>query len=138
MPKVISICIRAENGTKELSSCKLISGKGIEGDSIRDSRRSISIVDEQFIVNKTTNANGFCANNFKANLKVEGLDISKLSLDHVIIINQSKIQITSSGKKCFVECPEYGKAQPCELHKHVAFAMVICDGIISVGDEVIT
>lgn len=136
MPRVVSIRIDSEDGVLYPLECKVTRNMGIDGDRVRDIDRAIAIVDDTFIVNKTTTTSGFCSLRFKENLVIENLDITKLDANLTLSIGSCKLQISAIEKKCHSNCPEYREDGSCLMYKHVAFARVIEGGVISMYDEV--
>lgn len=137
MPRVVSIRIDGKEGSLYPLECKVIRNVGIEGDRERDLDRAIAIVDDRFIVNKTTSALGFCALRFKENLVIDELDLSVLDINVTLSIGSAKLKVSAIGKKCHMNCPQYRSDVSCIMFKHVAFARIMESGIIHVDDEVI-
>lgn len=136
MARVISIRVDNINGSSYTLKCNVFKESGIEGDRNRDLERAIAIVDDQFIVNKTTITDGFCSLRFKENIIIEGLDVSNLDANVTLTIGTSRLQISDIGKKCHKNCPAYKLDGSCLMYKHVAFARILEDGVICIDDVV--
>ncbi len=125
-----------------VSQASLDEKRGLIGDyksESGDKNRQISILlnNDREDIDKNYKDKGLCIKRFHENLLIEGLVLSELRADTRLKIGESKIEITSIGKKCFKECELVKSEELCPLKEGVLFAKVIESGTIKVEDTIV-
>lgn len=112
--------------------------KGLAGDINRESGdKQVSIfTKEGRECIEREKIKGLCIERFYENITIEGVNIQNLHIGQKLNIGNTIQEITSIGKKCFIECELVIKDRPCPLSREVIFTKVIRSGIIKVGDIV--
>lgn len=106
--------INAKGGDKQVSILRL------------DSREKID----------TGNFQGLCTSRFYENISIEGLKVDRFKKGDKIKLGNSIIEITSTEKRCFGECPLYQNNIKCPLVGNTIFAKVIKSGKVKLKDKV--
>lgn len=138
----IYICKKKGAITESISQAFLNEKYGLIGDyksesSDRNRQLSILLCKDRENIDKNYRNIGLCTRRFKENILIEYFDSSQLSPHTRLKVGESKIEITSVGKKCFKECEIVINKEFCPLKEGTLFAKVVEDGIIKVGDTVV-
>lgn len=108
---------------------------GIEGYTKGD--KAISLVDASIYDENIENeVKGICFNKFYGNLVIRNMNFDELKVGDILEIGSVKIEITQVGKQCFKECNLVRKGIECRLKTSCAFARVLEQGNIFVGDVI--
>lgn len=123
---------------ESVDKCDLRPGEGIVQDCHSGTgEREISVVSAQVpSLMKEMEYRGLCMRRFFANLVIEGFAAAQPDTDDILSIGSAKIQISRAKKRCFAECSLVQEKADCPLKKGCAFAFVVQEGKITVGEEV--
>lgn len=86
------------------------------------------------IMEAVSGLDGFCTKKFAADILTENVDYLSLKKGDRLCLGEAVIEIASTGKKCFPDCPVEDK--PCLLNANCAFANVVTEGPVKAGDEI--
>lgn len=79
---------------------------------------------------------GLCTDRFDADIITAGLDYALLAPGTVLKIGTVRLAISDSTKRCFDQCPIRQAGRICPLPNSCAFAQVLDEGELSVGDRI--
>lgn len=137
--KISKIYICKEKGTKreEVDLASLKKDIGLVGDCYScggNSKRQLTILlsEDKKNIEENFKDKGICLKRFHENLLIEGVSINELNIGHNIQLGNAIIEITSIGKRCFLECDLVKNENICPLKKGAIFAKVIQSGYIKV------
>lgn len=133
----ITITIGPEKQKKNLETCKVILGYGLEHDlKGGKSPREISLISLEAVNDIQANyMDGLCTKRFKANLEIANLRVDELTIGSQLRIGDDVIlEVTAKGKRCFPNCVIVERGSMCPLTSHVLFAKVIQGGLVRSND----
>ena len=121
----------------QVDSIECIAGVGIAGDdNAKGGDRQVTIIDEavnQWIANQPEK--GLCSSRFKANITLEGENVSPWQQGILLNIGEALLEISSVSKKCYGEwCKLYNKESSCPIPKGCYFAKVARSGEVKNED----
>jgi MOSC domain-containing protein YiiM len=141
VPKVVSVCISKEQGTRKESIPEgfLIENFGLEGDAHAKpaSRRQVSLLAVESV--KKMEKKGLISSPgiFAENINTEGIDLLALQPGSRISIGaEALLEITQIGKECHSRCQIYRQVGDCIMPREGVFARVIRGGKIKCGDPI--
>lgn len=79
---------------------------------------------------------GLCTARYSANITTLGLDYTACKPGSRFSVGGAVLELTAIGKRCFDECPIRQRGERCPLPTHCAFAKVVTEGSLSVGDVI--
>ncbi len=85
---------------------------------------------------KDRKTKGLCFEKFKANLTVEGIDISALKSGDILTLGEVELAVSDSGKECFSQCERVCEKKDCMLRTHAKYLVVKNGGEIKTGCEI--
>ncbi len=136
--KIETLRIKTDNGEKIVDSLNLIAGLGIEGDKkAKGGDRQIALADNSKLIEYRENQKGLCVRRFMPNIATSGLDYETIHAGDKFVIGDITLEISSTDKKCFDECPFVMNNTHCEIKTNCAFAKILKDGTIRTGDEIV-
>ena len=74
---------------------------------------------------------------FAENILTEGIKVSELPVGTKIRIGESLLEITQIGKECHNDCVIRKQVGDCVMPREGVFAVVLKDGTIKSGDEIV-
>ena len=78
---------------------------------------------------------GLCFKRYKPNILMEGFLVKEHKKGSTLTCGDAELEITGY-KECFPDkCPLSGRGIVCPLQRSVAFARVVKDGTVKLGDE---
>lgn len=137
--KLSAIKWRSSKGssTQNCDQGFLLAGQGLRGDHHQGGERQISLVSEEAMeTTKNIEGTGLCIEKYMANLTLQGISWETLEAGDRFRIGQGQIELTAVGKPCHIDCQWFQDHMQCTLTTSTAFAKVIKDGVIDIGDEV--
>lgn len=127
-----------KNNAVEAESIELLTDGGIVGDShFGPGDRQVAIMSSEGMAEVAGDLKkGLCYKRYKPNIAIDGFSVKGLKKGHVIKIGEAELEITMF-KECFPkECELPGQRFICPLRRSAAFAKVVKDGTVKIGDEV--
>lgn len=138
--KVISVNISKHKNEKKIniSSCKVIEGKGLEGDGHAGfMHRQVSLLSLKSIEKMREKGINIEYGDFAENLTVEGIDLVLLPVGTKLKIGDRAIlRVTQIGKQCHKGCAIFEQVGDCIMPKEGIFAEVLTGGDVRVGDRI--
>ena len=141
--RLSKIYVNREKGspTESVSQARLDKYDGLVGDyrsksSDKDRQLAILLDSDRQNIDENYNDRGLCTRRFLENILIEGFSSNQLAAHTILEIGESKIEITSIGKRCFEECKLVKNKEYCPLKEGTLFGKVIESGTIKVGDIV--
>lgn len=138
MGKVVAVCVSSERGTQKqnVGSGRFVVGWGIEGDAHAGRwHRQVSMLGLDQIAAFNARGAGVEPGAFGENLVVEGFEFRALPVGTLLRCGGVLLEITQIGKECHNHCEIYRRMGDCIMPREGAFARVLCEGVIRVGDE---
>lgn len=102
----------------------------------KDRQLAILLESDRKSIDENYSDKGLCTRRFRENILIKGFDLKQLVSHTKLRIGESKIKITSVGKRCFDECELIKDEKYCPLKNGTLFGKVIENGTIRVGDIV--
>ena len=127
-----------KNTAVETESIELRADGGIVGDShFGPGDRQVAIMSTEGMEEIAEDVGkGLCYGRYKPNIAIDGFFVKGLKKGSIIKIGDAELEITMF-KECFPkECELPGQRVICPLRRSAAFAKVIKDGTVRIGDEV--
>lgn len=136
--KIETLRIKTDNGEQIVDSLNLIAGLGIEGDKkANGGDRQLTLSDESKLKAYRASSKGLCVHRFMPNIATSGIDYETLKPGKLFSIGNVTIEISSTNKKCFDECPFVQNNEHCEIKNNCAFAKILKNGEVRTGDEIV-
>lgn len=139
MLKIVQIAVKLQKGhpAKLLVNAAVSREWGLLGD-IHGGKgdRQVSLIENEARNQAVEKGiHGYCTHRFSANLSIEGISLQDLKQGTVLKAGNAALEITHVGKECFTDCPVHAAMGNCGLSYKIAFAKVVQDGVLQVGDE---
>ena len=149
MGEVKAVCISEKKGTvkHDISSCRVITDHGLEGDAHAGSERQVSLLSYDKVMQfkeqllKKCEATGtkpvdIIPGVFGENILVAGTDPSLLPVGTKLCVGDVILEITQIGKKCHTGCEISMITGECIMPSEGVFARVLKGGKVRNGDRV--
>lgn len=135
--KAISISDRKGIRKKNIDSTVLITDFGLKDDAHGGKwHRQVSFLAEESIETMRAKGLDVVAGNFAENITTEGLDLTTLPVGTHLKIGKSELVVSQLGKICHTRCAIYHQAGDCVMPREGIFAVILCGGVIKVGDSI--
>jgi len=138
--KILSVNISKDKGEKKINigRCRLIKGKGLEGDAHAGfMHRQVSLLSLESIEKMREKGIPIEYGDFAENLTVEGIDLLLLPVGAKLMVGDGIIlRVTQIGKQCHKGCAIFQQVGDCVMPKEGIFAEVMTDGYVRVGDDI--
>ena len=117
-------------------SVELVTDHGIVGDAHAGSgRRQVVLFSAAArTALGASEEQGLCYVRFRENLTVSGIELGALRKGAELTCGDARLRISGAVKRCYPECTVH--RSDCLIRPHVAFARVVGDGEVSLGDTV--
>ena len=136
---VRAVCISEARGTekKNIGSAVFVKNYGIQNDAHAGNwHRQVSLLSYDKVEEFKELCGAVTEGTFGENLLVEGIDFKSLPVGTVCKCNDVVLKITQIGKECHSHCNIYQRVGDCIMPREGAFAVVLHDGKVSVGDRI--
>ncbi len=143
MPKVIAVNISTEKGVRKhtIPVCKLVIDHGIEGDAHAGKwHRQISLLAQESIdkMQATLTDIQLKPGDFAENITTTGIAVMKLPIGTRLKVgSEAELEVTQIGKECHMACEIRKIVGDCVMPREGIFAIVIREGEIRPGDEIV-
>ena len=127
-----------KNNAVEAESIELSADGGIVGDShFGPGDRQVAIMSTEAMAEIAEDPEkGLCYGRYKPNIAIDGFAVKGMKKGSRIKIGGAELELTMF-KECFPnECELPGQRYICPLRRSAAFAKVVKDGTVKIGDEV--
>ncbi len=134
IPKLLSIKLSLEKGKDRCSilSGELETGLGLRGDAYsKPGDREICLMAKSTVDQLKNYSDGLCVKRFVATLLID-LDPNLVEVGDILVFDQTEIQVTFKGKKCFKDCKLVKNRSYCPLKTEPLFARVLLGGKIKI------
>lgn len=137
--KIVAVCTSAHKGErkKNVGKAKLLTGLGLEGDAHAGfAHRQVSLLALESIEKMRKMGLDVGPGDFAENITTENLELVTLPIGTKLKIGEVLLEVSQIGKECHTRCAIYYQAGDCVMPKEGIFAIVLTDGIVSVGDTI--
>lgn len=137
--RIYKLSISEHTGEKKenVSSVKVVVGKGIEGDAHFGSGRPISLLPYESFSKLDAAQIQIDPGDFAENITTMGLDFSKLAIGSRIALGDSVIlEVMQIGKECHDDCVIKQVVGDCIMPREGVFARPLAGGLLSEGDPI--
>lgn len=112
---------------------------GLEGDAhAGNGNRQVSFFGEESIEKmRATGVEGLCSGKFVENITTEGIVLFELPIGTKLRVGEVLFKVTQIGKECHKGCKIMKLVGDCIMPREGLFAIVLEEGYIKAGDEVI-
>lgn len=139
MPHVIAVCVSEKKGTvkRDIGRAHLARNHGLEGDAHAGTGRQVSLLAWESVERLGLKHPSIRYGAFAENLTLRGLEVKDLPIGAKLLVGpQALLEITQIGKPCHTDCAIRELIGDCVMPREGAFAKVLKDGTVRIGDEV--
>jgi MOSC domain-containing protein YiiM len=124
---------------RDVGRAVVVADHGLEGDAhAGPGDRQVSLLALESIDKMRSAGLDVGPGDFAENLAIEGLDLCSLPIGSVLQVGANvRLEITKIGKVCHERCEIYFQAGDCVMPREGIFAVVLSDGEVAVGDQVL-
>ena len=128
---------RAPNGAprETVSSLQLDERFGVVGDYKSEKDGSVSLLSRE-AEEQIRSLSGLCTAKFAANIVIDGLDFSRLTVGAKLHVGNCELTLTRVGKTCYEDCDIVKRGETCPIPQNCAFARVTRGGEIRDNDKI--
>lgn len=139
MGVVKAVCISEKKGTQKHDiKTAYFTNRGLKDDShAGDWHRQVSLLSYDRVLEFNKKGANVGHGDFGENLVVQGVDFKSLPVGTILKAGDVVLKMTQIGKECHSYCEIYKKMGECIMPREGVFAVVLKEGTISVGDEMI-
>lgn len=140
MASVLAVCISEKKGTMKhpVERIEVKRAWGIVGDAhAGDWHRQISLLANESVEKMRSVIGEIPPGAFAVNILTEGIKVSELPVGTKIRVGESLLEITQIGKECHNDCAIRKQVGDCVMPREGVFAVVLKDGTIKSGDEIV-
>ena len=141
MARVVSVNISEKKGTVKhpVAEIQLKIRHGIAGDAhAGDWHRQISLLAEESVdAMRSACPIPLDAGVFAENINTRGLDLKSLPVGTRLRVGETEIEVTQIGKECHGGCAIQKAAGRCVMPTEGIFAVVVREGTVRPGDEIV-
>ena len=135
-----AVCISRETGTVKHPVDRIILKKnhGIEGDAHAGNwHRQVSLLADESVDKMRQKIPDIAPGAFAENILTSGIVLSKLPVGTRLKIGSAVLEVTQIGKECHRDCEIRQQTGDCIMPREGVFAVVLEDGVVKPGDEII-
>ena len=140
MASVTAVCISEKRGTMKhpVDFIEVKRQHGIVGDAHAGNwHRQISLLASESVEKMKAIYPDIPLGAFAENILTEGIEVAGLPLGTRLKIGTADLEITQIGKECHKDCAIRKQVGDCVMPREGVFAIVLKDGLIKSGDEII-
>jgi len=141
MAKVVSVNISQQKGEQKhpVPEIQLKLRHGIVGDAhAGDWHRQISLLAEESVdAMRAACPIPLNPGVFAENINTEGIDLKRLPVGTRLRIGETEVEVTQIGKECHSGCAIKKAAGRCVMPTEGIFAVVVREGTVRPGDEIV-
>ncbi|UCE66379.1 MAG: MOSC domain-containing protein [Candidatus Zixiibacteriota bacterium] len=137
--RIYRLSISSNKGERKenVSSVKVVAGKGIEGDAHFGSERPVSLLPYESFSKLDGEQIQIDPGDFAENITTRGLDFSRLTIGSRIALGEAVIlEVIQIGKECHNECVIKQTVGDCIMPREGVFARPLLSGRLREGDPV--
>jgi len=135
--KILSVNISSRRGQKKnpVPEIRLAEDHGILEDAhAGDPVRQVSLLAQEDVDTMLAVLPSLKPGDFAENITTRGIDLPSLPLGTILVINDTRLQITKIGKECHEGCAIREQTGDCVMPRRGVFARVLRGGTIRPGD----
>ena len=141
MARLLAVCISKKRGTakRDIGSCRLIEGKGLEGDAHAGfGHRQVSLLARESADKMREKGAEIANGDFGENLTTEGIELKSLPIGTRLRVgDEVLLRVTQIGKECHDRCAIYEQIGDCVMPREGIFAEVLHGGTVRAGDDIV-